>query len=694
DRAVIAAIRVEQGPRLDGIIDDPCWRSAPPLTNFTQVLPVEGATPSERTEVRFVYDRDDLYIAVRCFDDAPGRIIAKQMQRDNAFDSDDFVTVAFDTFDRQHDGYFFAVNPVGARTDGLIQNFSDRKYEWDGIWDARARVDELGWTVEFVIPLKSLSFDPAHDTWGCNVERIIRRKQETVRWSVLSRAKPATTLSDFGELRGLVGLRQGLGLEVRPFVSVKYLNDGATGNQDWKLKPGADATYHLTPSLTANATVNTDFAEAEVDDRIVNLTRFPVSFPEKRDFFLQDSSLFSFGGLNSSFNPYYSRRIGLTADGQPVDILAGGRLTGRVGNMQVALLDVQQDSYSGVPSKNLFVGRFSTKVLDESNVGLITTHGDPRNPGDNTLAGFDFNYLDSRLPAQKQLVGHAWVMGTDSDNVHDQAAAFGGTLNFPNEPLSARIQARQIGDDFDPAIGFVTLRGIRDYEGDSEYIWRPNAKYLRSYSIATEWEFFTDLHNRVINQDNDICTINFTSPAGDSLELQYGNDEDVLDTADAIEHVTIPAGDYWDGHVTVAIDTSQARPFSAGFIYRNGGFYNGDKQDYTTSVSWRPSRYLTTSAEYQLSRIHHLGAAPGADFDVHVVTYRLNLCFTPDLTWLTLVQYDNDSDNFAANSRVRWTWRPGNDLFFVVNQGWLFDEWRFDRQQTEIALKVGVTFRF
>jgi hypothetical protein len=206
-QSVIAAVRVEQGPRIDGILDDACWQTAPPLTNFTQVLPVEGAQPSERTEVRFVYDRDYLYIAVRCFDDAPGRIIAKQMQRDSGFDSDDFVTVAFDTFDRQHDGYFFAVNPVGARTVGLIQNFSDRKFEWDGIWDARARVDEQGWAVELAIPFKSLSFDPARDTWGCNVERVIRRKQETVRWSVLSLAKPATTLSDFAELRGLTGMR-------------------------------------------------------------------------------------------------------------------------------------------------------------------------------------------------------------------------------------------------------------------------------------------------------------------------------------------------------------------------------------------------------------------------------------------------------------------------------------------------------
>ena len=207
------------------------------------------------------------------------------------------LTVALDSFDRRRDGYFFMVNPAGARSDGLIQNFDDQQWDWDGLWDARARIDELGWTVEMEIPFKSLSFDPRNTTWGCNLERVIRRRQETVRWTALSRSQGVTTLSDFGQLIGFEGLRQGHGFELRPFVTLKDIENGE-GN--WKFKPGGDITYRITPSLTANATFNTDFAETEVDDRIVNLTRFPVFFPEKRDFFWQDSSLFSFGGMGGS----------------------------------------------------------------------------------------------------------------------------------------------------------------------------------------------------------------------------------------------------------------------------------------------------------------------------------------------------------------------------------------------------------
>jgi len=688
-RPAIIAVATEQPPHIDGNLDEPCWQNAPVLSRFTQVLPLEGAAPSERTEARFVYTRDHLFVAVRCFDSAPRSIIAKQMRRDSDFESDDFVTIAFDTFHRQRDGYYFAVNALGARTDGLIQNFSDQQDDWDALWDAGARIDHSGWTVELAIPFKSLSFDPRREVWGCNLERVIRRKQEIVRWTALSRSKEATALSDFGELRGLAELRQGVGLEFRPFVSLKYINEG--GGPDWEFKPGADVTYRITPSLTANATFNTDFAEAEVDERIVNLTRFEVSFPEKRDFFLQDSSLFNFGGLYHSPNPYYSRRIGLGADGRPVDIWAGGRLTGRVGDTSIALLDVQQADYANVPSKNLFVGRVSTRVFEESNLGIIATHGDPRRAGDNTLLGMDFNFLNSELWNGKRLVGHTWLMGTDSGGSEGQDAAFGGAWTYPNEPFFAEVQAFQIGEEFDPALGFVSRRGIRDYNGMAEYVFRPNTEWLRSLSVFTRWEYLTDLHNRIIGENNDPLTIILRSPAGDAFDVGAGWDRDVLDEPFEIQPgIVIPAGDYVDPHIITEIETSEARPLSARFEYRFGEYYTGHKQDYEAGLDWRPSHFVTIGVDYELEQVR---LAEGS-FDVHVVSSRLNVGFTPDLTWQTLVQYDNLSDNLGLNSRVRWTWKPGNDLFFVINQGWIFNDWRLRHVQTEVALKVGATFRF
>ena len=690
-RPVLELRSIAQPPLIDGRLDEPAWRDAPAITNFTQVLPVEGTPPTERTEVRFLYTRDALYIAVRCFDSEPGRIIAKQMQHDGTLKSDDMVTIAFDTFHRQRDGYFFSVNPAGVRVEGLIEDFETQSLLWDAIWRVRARVDELGWTAEVEIPFKSLSFDSSSDTWGCNIERVIRRKQETIRWAGLSRAKTVTQLSDFGELRGLTNLRQGLGLELKPFVSAEYLDDATADKREWDLNSGGDILYRITPSLTAQATFNTDFAEAEVDKRQVNLTRFPLFFPEKRDFFLQDASLFSFGGLSKSFLPYYSRRIGMGNDGQPVDILAGGRMTGRVGGTRIALLNVLQDDHGGISQKNLAVARVSQQVLEESNVGLIVTSGDPLHDGDTTLIGADFNYLNSRLPDERQLVGNAFLMGSFSDRMDGNDLSFGGDIDYPNEPLDVHLFFRQIGEKFDPAMGFVGRRGIRDYEGSARYIWRPNGSLIRTVRLSGRPFFTTDLDDRLVAEDHNVPVLMLTTPAGDSLTLMYTWYRDVVDeTFEMWPGVDIPPGDYGYGQFKPSLTTSEARPVSAKFKYRVGDFYDGDIASYYGSLDWRPSRHLTTGVAYELRDID----LSQGHFYVRVASAKLDIAFTPDLSWNTIAQYDNRSSQLGFNSRFRWTFRPGNDVFLVFNQGYDYDNWRFDRLHSEVTMKVGATMRF
>ena len=357
-------------PKIDGKLDDFCWESAPVIRDFTQVEPREGAAPTERTEVRLLYDRDYLFIAVRCFDREPGKIIAKQMQRDADMDSDDSIAMTLDTFGRKRTGYLFKITPRGATLDALLEADGAQKTEWDTIWTGRSRIDEAGWTAEFAIPFRSLAFDPQSAVWGFNVERVIRRRQETVRWAAPFQNKNVTSLADLGELRDLSGMRKGLGLEFKPFLVTRFAEGEARDRKRLEFEPGFDLFYSITPSLTAALTVNTDFAEADVDKRQVNLTRFPLFFPEKRDFFLQDANLFSFGAYKGPL-AFHSRRIGLGPAGETVDILAGGKLTGRVGNLDLGLLDVQVADTAGVPSKNLAVGRASYRVLEESSVGGI-----------------------------------------------------------------------------------------------------------------------------------------------------------------------------------------------------------------------------------------------------------------------------------------------------------------------------------
>jgi hypothetical protein len=686
---VATAVPCAQPPVLDGRLDDACWANAPVVTAFTQVLPVEGAPPSERTEVRFAFTADYLYVAVRCFDAEPGRILASQLRRDASFDSDDYVAVVFDTFARAREGYLFSVNPAGARRDALFGKFSELNVSWDALWDARARVDESGWSAEIAIPCKSLSFDPRAEAWRWNIERHIRRKQETVRWAGLARTKSITALEDFGELRGLGGLRQGLGLEVRPYVRSTHTDQGA-GGAGSEFKSGLDVTWRVTPTLTAVATVNTDFAETEVDGRVVSLSRFPVFFPEKRDFFLQDASLFGFGGLPADSSPYYSRRIGTGVDGRPVDIRFGGRITGRVGGTSLALLDVQQAAHAGIEAKNLAVARVAQQVLAESSIGGIFTRGNPRANGDAWLGGVDFNYQNSRLPGDRLLTGNLYVMHSEADRGGGDPA-WGFDIDFPNEPLNVHLYFRHWGGQFEPALGFVDRTGIREFIASARHTWRPNTRWLRRVDLSGRPYFTTDLEPRIVAEDHDVPTLTFESPAGDKLTLGTTYYRDVLAESFSIwPGVVLPTGDYGYWQFKPSLQTSLARTFNVGLNFRHGGFYSGRQTGIKIAFGWRPSRHVNLSAAWEEQHMR----LPEGNFDVRIASLRLDLGLTPGLTWSTLAQYDNRSDRLGLDSRVRWTWRPGNDLFLVVSQLLDYDDARFARLATEATLKTGMTFRF
>jgi len=690
----VPALRVDQEPRIDGVLDDACWRNAKPLTNFTQVLPAEGAVPSERTEVRFAYTRDVLFIGIRCFDRHPEKILVKTMQHDSPFESDDYFKIAFDPFGKGRDGYAFMINAAGARTDSNFGKFSEEDRNFDAIWTARARVDSQGWTGEIAIPFKSISFDPKNDFWRMNIERVIRHAQETVRWRAISSAKQVTALEDFGELRELRELRQGLGFDFRPYIRTTYRDDAFPHTQGLVFDSGFDLTYRITPLLTAIATVRTDFAETPPDERIINLSRFPTFFPEKRDFFLQDAQLFTFGGLTDEDRPYYSREIGLGSlvrgvEFLPVTIFGGLRLTGRIGETSVALLDVEQAAHDGIKEKNLGIARISQQLSDEWNVGLIATNGDPSTNGNATLAGADFNF-QRNLPDEKQLIAHGYVMGVTSDASGDDVA-FGADIDYPNEPLDVHLRFQQWGEHFTLPLGFLERNDIRYYRGSFTYIWRPNTAWVRSISVQARPWFGTDLGNRLIFEDHDVPFVKLTTPALDEVGAGYTFQRDLADESfELIPGLVLPPGNYSWSLFQGYIHTSEARPVSLKFDLRLGDFYDGTRSDYRTEIDWRPSRFFLIGASYELRELR----LQEGDFDIRIITGRVNIAFTPDLVWNTIVQYDNVSRQLGVNSRLRWTWKPGNDVFLVFNQLWDYEEGRLTQPNSEITLKVGAAFRF
>jgi hypothetical protein len=694
--AVLAA-RAEAPPVLDGRLDDPVWAAAVAVTNFTQVLPNEGDAPSERTEVRFAFDARHLYVGIRCFDREPDRIVARELQRDafgddaRPFPTDDQVTLVLDPFRRGREGFLFGVNPLGAQADGRIENVSRTRPEWDGLWDARATRDEHGWTAELVIPFSTLSFDPRGEAWGVNVERVIRRRDETVRWATPLRSRETDSVAGIAQLRGLAGLEQGRGFEFRPYAAVTYRSE-AEGEHGWEFRPGFDASYLITPALTATVTVNTDFAEADVDARVVNLTRFPVFFPEKREFFLRDAPYFAFGGIDYNPYPLFTRTIGLSADGKPVDILAGAKLTGRLGGTTIGVLNVQQEAYDDVPSRNLTVARVATEVLGESSAGLLLTHGDPFTAGDNTLLGADFNFLTTRLAGERSLESHAWIMGTDSDRAGGQDYALGANVYWPNLPWDLYTYFGQVGEDFDPGLGFVERAGIREYIGDYAYRWQLNARWAQRLDFVVAPYFVTDLDNVIETEDHALPRLRWVGPAGDILAatLRFRR-EQFEEPFEIWPDVTIPGGDYRFPSYRAEFEGASSRAVVPLAAFEAGDFYDGHFRAYELGADWRPSRHVLLGASGEMNEIR----LPHGSFNTRLASARLNLALNPRVSWNTLVQYDNASDTFGLNTRVRWTLRPGTDFYLVFNQGWAVDPGtRLRSLNSDATLKGTLTWRF
>jgi Domain of unknown function (DUF5916) len=680
-------------PKIDGVLDDPAWQDAAHSDAFRQIIPLENADPTERTEFWVTYDKDNIYIAVRCDDSAgPAGIRAYSMQHDDDNRADDLVRLVFDTFHRENDGYYFALLAGGGKIEGLVQDKDVANPEWDAIWQGKTRIDAGGWSAEFAIPVKSLAFDPSIDTWGFNIARRVSRKQEAVRWSGFQRSKFTTSLPDLGEIHGLSGLQQGRGIDFKPFATLTRTSDPAPEEELFKFKPGFDLIWQVTPSLAATLSVNTDFADAEVDQRQINLGRFPLFFPEKRAFFLQDASLFTFGGIVEGVaTPYFSRRIGLADDGSQIDILAGGKVSGRLGRVTLGLFDVQTEAHNGVDPKNLFVARTAVEVLSESNVGLLVTNGDPRANVSNHTVGADFNFRNSHLPGGKTLAAHTYAIVTDSELAGGRDTDFGVSVSYPNEPFFMLSDNRRIGSRFDPGLGFVPRAGIYESFNQAGYIWLPEAHGVRSIYLSAQAYWTLDLKGQVVSEDHDLPVLEIESTLGDQLFIEYTRTRERLDEPFEIQPgISIPVDDYTWGRIQVGINTARSRSVSVNVRVRDQGFYTGHRRDYGAAVEWRASRFFFTSLSATLQQVR----LPEGDFDVRVGQFQAIYNFSTDLQFNLLAQYDNLSASVGVNFRVKYIIKPGDELFFIVDQGYdtSLDSFRPTTNQT--SLKGAWTIRF
>jgi hypothetical protein len=683
-------VRTEEPIAIDGHLEEPSWEDAAVLREFAQVEPHPGEPGSESTEILLLYDRDYLYIGIRCFDREPEKILARQMVRDVSLTTDDRVSLVVDTHHDLQNGFLFSVNPLGARWDGSIEPGGAFREEWDGIWYAKARIGPEGWTAEMAIPFKTVSFNPAGTIWGFNVMRAIRRRNEIVRWASPNPNINFVNLAGAGIIEGMVEMEQGIGLDVKPQFGVTYHTDREKRDTDRLGQPSLDAFYRITPSMTASLTANTDFSDAPVDDRQVNLGRFPLFFPETRDFFLQDAGIFEFAGIEENGRPFFSRTIGRRQSGEPVDIRFGGKLTGRAGKFSVGVLDVQQASYEDIDSQNLGVARITYDIFDESYVGLIGTNGDPLSDDDNGVVGIDLRLRNSRLPGERVIALDAWALRSFSRGVNDGEASFGARLDYPNDRINFKLEHISLEKNYRPALGFVNRVGIRRYDGTFRYRIRPEGPIL-AVDAGFQGFVITDLGGDIETAEISVDFLRVESEIGDAVTFTYRRTrDDVEQDFEISDGVVIPPKTYaWD-RIGLNVLTTPSRPVSIDFTLSWGEFFSGTRFETLFTVEWRPSRYFFAGLDYEQNDVR----LDEGNFTTRLARLRLNLAFTPDISWESIAQYDNVSDSFGIQSRFRWIVDPGDEILLVLEQGFRADANTLRPLRTDLTFRISYTLRF
>ena len=675
---------------IDGTLDEPAWQQSQVIDVFRQREPDEGTPASERTEVRVLYSRSRLYVGVICFDSQPDAIVTSRYDRDADLTPDDRVTLLFDTFLDRRNAFVFQVNAAGARFDQIITDEGqDKNPDWNGIWYARTRRSAQGWSVEVAIPFQTLSFIDGQPVWGFNVQRVIKRRTEEVVWSGYRQNLDFFRVSEAGRLVGLTDIDQGIGLDVSPFFSTAAKRNASV------FKPGVDAFYNLTPGLTLSLTLNTDFAETEVDDAQVNLTRFPLFFPEKRKFFLEDAGNFTMSDLTSSSGPlviipFFSRRIGIADDGKQVDLLGGAKLSGRIGRYQIGLLNVQTQERGPIPDENFSVVRVKRDLWEKSSIGFFATHRDSGRGPATGLVGSDFRYSTSTLWGDKNLSWSGFFLKSFIPQAHKDLA-WGSQIDLPNDTWEIFGTYREVQKEFDATLGFVPRKGIRRFGWFLETAPRPHRWATRQVSCAFDGNYIVDPDsNRLLTRHiNFPCEWRFES--GDRLSFLSEETFERLTTDFTIsDGVVLRPRGYTFRHYQVAVKSADKRPVAVRVTYDWGDFYSGKRDFWTASVDFRPGPALFLSTEYQQYDVR----LPEGNFAIRLIRLRLNLALNPDLSWANFVQYDTVSEVLGLNSRLRWIVEPGNEVFLVYNHNWRGSGGDLQPILREGRIKVRYTYRF
>jgi len=679
--------------KLDGRLDEEAWSQIQKISNFTQRELKEGDPVTERTEVGIVYTEKALYIGVWCYDSEVDKIVHKEMKRDFSYGTEDNFKIIIDTYHDRRNGYLFVINPNAARADMLITNEGKSvNKDWNGVWDVAVDIHEKGWFAEIEIPFSTLKF-PEKDTqtWGINFERNISRKKEQVLWQGWSRDHRLERVSQAGTLLGLEGVSSGHLLEMKPYFSGGLEKEA--GQETARVgKIGGDINYLLTSNLKLNMTLNTDFAQVESDRAQINLTRFSLYFPEKREFFLEGQGSFDFG-LGSNAEVFYSRRIGIKGN-QQIPIIGGARLIGKSGRTNIGMLSIQTAKKEDEPTTNYSVIRISQDVMKQSNIGFIFTS---KNSSDvsNFAYGIDANYVSSRLFGDKNIaVGGAVAQSQTKDQREGRNLAYRFYLSYPNDLIEGTLGIVTVQKDFNPEIGFLRRQNYKMIY--SEVVISPRPKFI-PWIRQMEFKpieinyYMTDDTNQMESVYMEWLPLGFGTKSGEWFEYNITRNYDRLDhDFEIFEVVEIPMGDYWYTRQAVEFSTFRGRKISFGSDLSWGDYYSGSRTGVESDISFNVNKHLNLAVDYEWNKLN---------FDRRIFTTkelgaRIEYAFTTKLYTSFFGQWNNEDNEILLNLRLNWIPKIGSDFYLVINQKISTGESKWTVEDTTILLKFVWRFSY
>ena len=676
-RTVVRATRLVQPIAVDGQLDEAVYGDVAPITEFFQQEPIAGAPITERTEVWVFFDDENIYFACRCWDEHPERIVANDMRRDSlSLVNHDSISFAFSTFNDLRNGFFFALTPAGARRDGTTTE-ERGNFDWNPVWDGRASRFEEGWIAEMAIPFKSLRYRPGREqSWGLQVRRNIRSKNEFAYLTPVPQAMGFRAIQRFSDAATLVGLEApppGLHFEMKPYLLSSVTTDHVSTpvlDNDLDADFGIDLKYGLTEGLTADFTYNADFAQVEADEAQVNLTRFSLLFPEKRDFFLEGKDIFDFGNLsrfqrgNDVPNIFYTRRIGLSGT-RVVPVIAGGRLSGKVGPWSVGVLNIETkaEEAADVAQTNFTVLRLRRDVLRRSNIGGLFTRRSVSTvaPGDNLVWGVDGNFW-----FYENVALSGYLAQSRTEDAGDNDLSYRAQFDYGSDRYGLELDRLVVGDDFNPEVGLLRREDFRRNTVVARFSPRTsNHPRIRKWTYEGSLDYVTDNDNRLESRNlRGLFQIDFHN--SDSLSLEYTRLYEFLaEPFDISDTATIPAGGYGFDNLAGSYRIGAQHRLSGSTSFEVGRFYNGDKKTAGFRGRLEVTPQLSVEPTISLNWID----LPDGRFTNNVTGARTTFTVTPRMFVGALVQYSSANTSLSTNVRFRWEYQPGSELIVVYSEG-------------------------